>query len=1426
MTQLEQKMIVPAAVMKKLETVRARTLWVNIGTALVVAVGVLLTGMGIAMLVDWLATLYDSSWRWLLTGSTLAAAGATLVVLAIVARRQSGRLDLVAAQIDREIPQLEERWTTVAEISKADAANNVHPAMFRQVASEANQWSPKVIVQQVVPLNRMIRALYCLALLTAVLGVSLLFNSHRTIVLLNRFWSPGSSISATTITDVSGTKVVGRGEALEIAATVEGTPTKYATLLLDSNKGSAQNITLVPQGKDEVRVSHRIRAVTAPLKYRIRAGDGQTSWQEIRVGDRPELGEVRLTIVPPAYTKEEPVVLEKFPHSISAMEGSVLRIALKPKAAVASFKIHLGGEQTESPSMDSEGWYRWETTLSKSFVLLPLLTEENGLTNRKPPRCKVKCLPDAPPVVRLITPENTIAILPDDTVSITFTAKDDVGIGRAELVLYGEGLDINSDPVPLTIIPIPLGDQRGASEVLATIDLDLSKYELTDGTELTYAIRVSEDRGGARSEGPAVVAEENITQKEDGAETTEVESPLDSYAASSIGNSSGNARSSETAAAQPRDAERSMPEQSEPAPKNLAVASPATTKPQDAADQDNSSVEDQPAAKGRQAEESKNETVGPSPSTDPSHTTQSEKATPAKKSPMEKPMPKTASTTPNRSVETSADKTKTRSEQKTAGNRTSTSPSKNVKTTATEKKDSKRSTSEKDSGSQGRPNQMSTRLLDIPPPQSTSSKRMLLRIDETAGSFSGQQRVKLEMAIAPRLAEIKQALQKAQQLSQSVLDDLPSPEAWDGKHGRDTTAAERQINAALKVVEFVEKRSKGTPYAFVGLQLVNISLAHIEPARREFWKALQADGESRVEALRNGGQHTGRAIDLLERLTSRFERARREYATVEMVEEIKKMYQVYVENALALLSQDGEDGSPYSRKRVEFDLDEEYLARLKEVLEMRNALRAELARILADDPRLLRRYLDAQRNRSRVLRNELANLTERQRVLNRKMKAWTIVEQEQRPKLASALIGRHVRNVEEIAFSAADLHDRFETWLPLERNVDDADLKATAELLQEIATATNEVSRVAGRYVGQQPKAENEKDEDLTSSDAQDETLATVVAAAEKLYSQFNRLEVLLRQIGLREDGAGLADFSTKRLLDTRKLIDQTSAWIRQLKSYQLGEIHRAVEIDQYRLAMSTDALAGKLADIEQSLAGLLQNDDGTLPLAIAEKAQTLLATLDEQVTPNQLAAVYALRRNQLLRANTRQASALEAFELAGRTYDEMIELTILELDKLPVDDPIASLLREPTLDELLRGLEQEADIRELLGIPRRPTNLQIIGDWMRSGGDNSLATGSGANQMLINQFQEQQRKRQRAIERAYRQALERAAKEANAANLVDARAAPARATKDWNVLASQLRDDLQQGRDSAPPERFRQAIEQYFRQISGSNDQQPASQQ
>ena len=1368
MTHQSQDFRVPLAVADKLEAVRARAWKVRLATALVGGLVVLLAAMGLAMAIDRWATLYSPTWRSLLTLSALTATGLTLVVWIVAAWRYVNRVERIAADVDRSVPNLEERWSTIAELAAPEKTRDVHPAMFRQVAEEANKYSAHVDPLAVVRLKGFTRAAWCLTAVAAILVFAAIMDSHRTVVLFKRFWLPMANISATEIQAVSQHGVVARGESLEIAAELKGTPVSEATLFLNPEGADEQTITLVPRGDEQNRLTHRVRSVKEPLRYRLRAGDGQTDWQEVAVADRPELAAATLEVIPPEYTQQKPQDFDKLPRRLSALVGSVLQFAFKPREPLAKMYLDLTGGEQRPLLIDADGWYRWEVKLTENIALSPILEEEHGLTNRRPPQCSVQARPDKPPVVRILTPNEEIAVRPDDKVPVTFVAKDDVRVGSAELIVYDESGKAGMEPRVLDTIPIPLGEQAGATEVKATVELDLSKYKVRDGAELSFAVRVREDRSLAPS---------GSMQEETGVPEQEVVMA---------------------------------------APEGKKVVDAGIAKPQAAA---------KPQAETLAAE-NPDRAETPTKSAEPP-------VAPQEPSAISKAI---AEAMPDKLKELAAGKAKsgTTSESAQAGETASEKPSEQV---ARQSQQPREDASEKLSeqvvrksqpnmtaGSTPPPNNGAMNQLDVPPPsQSSTSNRMKLKIDEWAGSFAGQERAQLEMAVAPQLLALDQLLEKAENLSRNVLDAADAGSDWEAAQGRDIDSAGQQIAKCLQIVEELEQKTHGTPYTFVGLQLVNISKAHMQPARREFWKTLQTAGTTRVTATRDGWQHTVRAREMLVELTTQFETARQEYALAESIEKVKKMYQVFVKNSLALLSSDGGEGSPYSRKRVEFELDEEYLARLREVIEMRNNMRAELAKILADDPRLLRRFLDSQQNRRRVLRHELEEMVESQRELNREVLAWSKVDEATKPDLQAMMLQRHTETSADLAVDAAVLQDRFETWLPLAQEVNNADVQTAARLLQDVATATQELSADAESYIAHNQQAKlKEPAEESETADAAGETSAVsaaisvedIAADSQALHDQLTKLEVSLRQLGLQEDRSDLAVFAANRLLETRKLIALTSEWIRQLKHHQKGNYQNAAEVEQYRLATQTDALAGKLADLEQQMAALLQRADNKIPENIALKSRELLAALDEQAAPNQLSAVYALRRNQLPRAVERQEAALEAIQQAGKNYDELIQMAIKELDKLPVQDPIASLLEDPTLDELLAGLEQEFAIEDLLGIPNRPSNLQIAGDFMRMGGDNALSTGSN-RRMMMNQLLQQQRMRQRRLDRAYRRAVARALKEAAASEDEDEQLEMARETVDWNVLLSRLGDDLQQGADKAPPERYRRAIEQYFRQIS-----------
>ncbi len=1449
MTQLSHRLSLPNTIAEKLQSVRKRSFKVRLITAVVASVVVLLAAMGLAMLVDYLAVLYDSGWRSVLTMSALVAAGATLVAWILVGWRYTRRLQRSAQVVEQSFPDLEERWTTVTSVSSSPAASrDVHPAMYRQVASEANRWSGRVDSEQVVRYDGIVRALICLSAVTAILVIAVLISPRQTTVLMRRFWAPQAYISATEINHQPEGAVIGRGESLDLVAQLDGLAVKSALLMLEPTEGEAKQLTLVPHGvEDQTRITHRIRTVKSPLRYRFRAGDGQTPWYEVAVADRPRIAATQLTVTPPAYTRQDRKQLVRLPRRLTVLEGSTVEIAIKPEFEVKTAQLLLGSEGKIKLSLDEDGWYRWHQEVNASFSFSPLLTEAHGLTNRKPPKCRVVCQPDRPPVVKVLTPKNEMAVRPDDALEVTFVAKDDVGISQAELIVLDESTGGRSKPKALKIIAVDLGEQQGEKNIKATVRLDLQEFELPDGAQLSYVVRVREDRGQASPSATVVASDESMTRvasnltpsskPNDSRTNTDSEaepSTVDAQGTdtSTLANSQTTQDSSDSrneSAIASADPPQGIPEEprSDPAETQQSGAideslastdSSGTNKPEESSEKSDSEVartarsgEQRISTEGDLKENSTNDVAK-------DRQTQEDVAN---ASPETQALQPDSAVKPETMASSTSEQEPSNSAQpranQTASNQNTNSPGSQDSQSKSEQQSSQ------NSGDQPPPDNFAKSTVDIAPARSASSQQMRIKVDQWAGSFEGQQRRKLELVVGPLMDELDQNLRKAQELSRVVLDELDGDESWRAKHNRDVSQAEKRVMTAIQAIEDLENQTHGTPYAFIGLQLLDISRAHVEPARRDFWKALQSDS-NQPEPVRNGWQHTRRARELLTMLTERFERAQREYAMAESVAEIKKMHRIFIEESMGLLQPQGEGDGGYSRKAVEFDLDQDYLDRLKEVMEMRNRMRRELARILREDPRLLRRYLDSQKTRRNNLRNDLYDLVEAQRELNREVSAWSKVEEGQREQLSSILLGRHVESAQDVSLSAAELLDRFQTWSPLESTSQDQEIEEVANLIEKIATTAGELTASSDRYVAVEMPSSKDSEPDPNAGEPDNEADAAELKElildqldmdAETLYDQLSEMEVQLRQLGLRSDRLDMASFATNRLVDTRKLVEQSSGWVRQLRQQRQGNYHRAAEVAQYRVARDTETLVAKLADVEQTLVGLMQRVDGKLPPQVAAASREMFTEFDENATPNQQAAIYALRRNKMTRAAERQDAALAALEAASEKYDAMIKRSIEELDKLPVQDPIAGLLDDPTLDELLAQLEQELPIQDLLGIPPRSSNLRIVTDFLQPAGDNGVITGQYSNQ-LMNQMRQQQRLRRRQLDRAYRNAMSRALNESNGENLVDeSELKLAGEHSDWNVLLSQLGDDLRQGRDKAPPERYRRAIEQYFRQIS-----------
>jgi hypothetical protein len=541
MSQTSLETSVPEPIVRKLHQVRKRKMYVHIACAVVAALAVLIAAMCVAMLIDWLATLYDSRWRVVLTTTALLAAVLTTFGWFAVAWRRALGIERVAGDVDRQLPQLEERWTTMTRLG-ADAANPevIHPAMLRRVAKEAASWEPVVEPTEVVSLSTLMRTMLALTAITAVLAVAVVLDSQRTLVLVRRFWAPGSSISATQLVDVPGDVVVGRGEPLALAAKIEGVPVENATLFLSAKEDASDEINLIAHGDEQIEFSHRMRAVEEPFQYRFRAGDGQTEWYKVDVADRPEIAQLQVVVTPPDYTRRDAEKFDHLPRRISAMQKSTFEILLRPTMPVDRAELELGENKRVPLVTDKNGWYRWSTTLEEAVQLAPKLTESHGLTNRRVPVCDISVYEDRPPAVKVLSPNDEMAVRPDDTIQITFAATDDVGIGSAELLVYES--QPGGEPAAVATIPIPL-EEAGALSIQKSVDLDLSKFAAQDGAELSYEIRVREQRGQSLQQQPG--APTSSIAGSDAAKSNPAGANTASNTSSSAGTSTGDGKAAD-----------------------------------------------------------------------------------------------------------------------------------------------------------------------------------------------------------------------------------------------------------------------------------------------------------------------------------------------------------------------------------------------------------------------------------------------------------------------------------------------------------------------------------------------------------------------------------------------------------------------------------------------------------------------------------------------------------------------------------------------------------------------------------------------------------------------------------------------------------------------------------------------------------------
>ena len=1446
----------PGVMRDRLSAVRTRRAALALVRALAFALTALSVALLVSMLIDWSVTLFDVRDRVVLTTSSLLLGLVTLLWTGWRPIRRALGWTTAAEQIDQRVPQLEERWLTVASLAETghEPKDPATQAMLARVTREAVAMSRLVRPAQVVSGKSLQRPLIGWGATLLALGLFFASNWGQTSILWQRFWSPTRNITATQMQAVTGDAIVPRGQSLEVVATMQGLQREAVDLILrrDSLPDQEERLTTTPSSSTDGSVHFPVD-VDETLHYRIQAGDGRTAWHTLTAIDFPELNEVRLTVTPPKYVDEPVSEKTLIPSRLRAVLGSQLELAIKPQIDLKSLTLQIavpsatsrGVAKEESADRPAEsgkslvlqrgddGWYRFETALVSSFSLLPILVSEHDLKNRNPRVCHVEVVEDHAPVARIVSPQGESSARLDEVLDVRFEAHDDHGIATAKLMVYEDNPQDPKHPKVRAEREIPLGDQALQKHVRGRFKLNLKELGLKEGTNLSYAVRVTDNRDlevdassplnqllATMDQGQKQDAEDNrargqssIAEKSSMEESPDPNRPAAPMAAEGMksdGDSphspmpESEATSTEKVAGaevmasttgQPGEgtSEKKPSEEMAPpgdneggpgAPAEIAqaddgknvdgAAEDAKDKPtprgsETAATDSDANATPSPAGASPKTGSSNKNTANASKSSEehPGKAMTSAAASKAKTNsdsgnspsqPAAEDMPSSDATpqpsgadsemkTPGENAKLAGDPSKAprepqpgtplgvpqsgESNPQTSTDPSSAKPSDQLPSPANSSSPMANASKPGGHPSPGSPSmeppptknvRLNPQVTDAGQQQETDRRRLRILSRLDAVEKSDDPRRKESKPVRDKVVQIEKMLG----VIEGQLHGLYRHEVAESLR----VQSFQELDALLKGVEdFVtqlEASTRETTFEFVGLQMIDITSSHVTPARDAVFIATRTPDAGADVPTEEALHHIVSARELLLALLKRYDRVAQEQQLADKLNEVAKMYTVYVKRSQELLreAQQNRDPLHMEREMAIVEVDQAYLDRLAEVTRMRRDLMSELARILSDDPRLRSRYLDLIKRRRSALNNQLAELAARQDQTAQEVTGWISVDDNQRANYWLQVSDLRLDACNQLAKEAQQLADRFEKQLPL---VLDPAVGAAS-----IAVTTAKQIALEARRCDLDVRELRKSGESVVQG-------AALSGSAVALVQQVGDLAVALDRIEFESVALdGVTEYVQLRRIEVRAFADLAETWSVTAHAVEQNKYSALASLDQHQLAIATELLRAEMLGIDTDLAGQF-TDEVPLPQEVIDLTQELQRVM-ESITHNQGAATFALIEERLDDAATQQELALKGFETAQELLNQLRRKTVEALDKLKVDNPNIAELLDPTLDQFLANLEREPNIEAQLEIPNRPRNIRVLQEamtWQQNGSQMLATSGAGAMarmQQMINQ--------------------------------------------------------------------------------------------
>ena len=391
----------------------------------------------------------------------------------------------VARRLEEKFPELRDDVTnslllfdqiengkTPGQISQGLVA-----AQLKKTAREVSALNPGEVVSFRRPLNHLRLFLPLALAFSVVFALDPHFLGRSLALILHPL--SNLPVKKTSISVEPGGVTILRGVQVLIKAKATGNLPDKLMLELLPESGKALRLPMEPEG--DGRFAYKIASAQFSFRYQASGNGSVSPVYSIRVVDPPELGRMKLILIPPDYTGL-PEEVKREGH-IEALKGTMVNLEAYATKPLTEGKMILS--QGSELLLKVEG----DRLLGSLLVLYPgtysiKMKDDLGFENPNPVLYQVRLIPDKYPEAEILSPLQDLEISGNEIIPILYTARDDFGISAVRLSYQMGGIE--------RFISLK-STNNGRSLGPETFKWDLGSLTLTAGDRVVYRMEVSDN---------------------------------------------------------------------------------------------------------------------------------------------------------------------------------------------------------------------------------------------------------------------------------------------------------------------------------------------------------------------------------------------------------------------------------------------------------------------------------------------------------------------------------------------------------------------------------------------------------------------------------------------------------------------------------------------------------------------------------------------------------------------------------------------------------------------------------------------------------------------------------------------------------------------------------------------------------------------